>query len=124
MTQSDQLLVLWHQLQPQQQSCLLRYARFLVQEQQQPPESVASSPEPAAISTPLAIERPQQESVVHALKRLKRTYPMIEADMALLNRASQMLMQKVLGTPDKEIIDQMEQLFQQCYQQWYQEHTP
>ncbi|MBF0124447.1 MAG: Crp/Fnr family transcriptional regulator [Magnetococcales bacterium] len=116
----EQLLSLWQQLPSQQQSCLLRYARFLVQEQ-----GGQAQPEPVTVvTTPLPIKRPEQESVVQALKRLKRTYPMIDADTGLLNQASQLLMQKVLGTTaDGAIIDQMEQLFQQRYQRWVQEYN-
>ncbi|MBF0284205.1 MAG: hypothetical protein HQL51_07080 [Magnetococcales bacterium] len=82
----------------------------------------ASEPPPPPISqVPLPIPRPKLESSVGALKRLKRTYPMIDADASLLDDASRLLMRRMLGTPDPEVIDQMEALFAQRYQRWHQE---
>ncbi|MEO5345697.1 MAG: hypothetical protein H7834_04885 [Magnetococcus sp. YQC-9] len=110
-----ELLDLWRGLAPEEQSTLLRFGRFLQSERaiQAPPVEPVEVP-----VTPLAIARPEVESAVAGLKRLKRTYPMIEADEKLLSEASRILMGKVMGVPDCEVIDQLETFFAGCYQKW------
>ncbi|MBF0615028.1 MAG: Crp/Fnr family transcriptional regulator [Magnetococcales bacterium] len=108
------LLELWRQLEVTHKQTLLRFARFLVSEQQSdtPPRETEWP------TTPLAIPRPAQESAVAGLKRLKKNYPMIEADEKVLAEASRILMSKVMGVPDAEVIDRLECFFADCYQKW------
>ncbi|MBF0213287.1 MAG: Crp/Fnr family transcriptional regulator [Magnetococcales bacterium] len=109
------LLESWRRLGVEQRNTLLRFARFLEQ------ESGAGAGEEAAPEipdTPLSIPRPEGESAVAGLKRLKKSYPMIEADERVLAEASQILMGKVMGVPDAEVIDRLEVFFASCYQVW------
>lgn len=106
------LLEAWGELNDAGKENLRLYAEFLLQRQRG-----EVTPEPVP-SEPLPIPRPETESAVAALKRLKKTYPMIDADQGLLAEASQLLMLKVMGTPDPEVIDRMETLFQQRYASW------
>ncbi|MBF0179654.1 MAG: Crp/Fnr family transcriptional regulator [Magnetococcales bacterium] len=107
------LLALWRQLGEEERRGLLRFAQCLANESRE-----AETVEPAVADLPLAIPRPAVESAVAGLKRLKKTYPMIEADERVLGEASRILMQKVLGAADAEVIDQLEAFFAQRYQGW------
>ena len=68
------------------------------------------------IMEPLQIARPEEESVIAAIKRLSATYPMIDKD-ALFNQTSSLMMQHMLqGREAGEVIDEAEQLFADHYQ--------
>ncbi len=90
-----------------QQQALLDYAEFL--RERHAPEQAAPAAEP------VAIPRPQQESVVAAIKRLRATYPMVDSG-ALLNEASSLMAQHLLqGRAGPEVIDELEELFAQSF---------
>lgn len=64
---------------------------------------------------PLSIPRPEQESVVAAVKRLAATYPMLDKDK-LLNETSALVMQHMLqGRDPVAVIDELEQVFRNHY---------
>ncbi|MBF0415758.1 MAG: hypothetical protein HQL79_08335 [Magnetococcales bacterium] len=102
------------QLSDTNRDTLLKFAQFLLHQEE------ISTPVPSPPREPLNIPSPPNETVVQALKRLKRNYPMIEADIGLLDAASQFVMQKVLGHPDAELIRKMEKLFSDAYEKWRQ----
>jgi len=105
--QSPQSLVeIFEYLPEKDQTTLFEFAEFLK----------SRAPEPAAaITDPLGILRPDEESVVAAIKRLKKNYPMINKK-ALLNETSEFMMQHMMhGKPAGEIIDEMEILFEIHY---------
>ncbi|MBF0262224.1 MAG: hypothetical protein HQL97_10380 [Magnetococcales bacterium] len=109
------LLDLWGEMDAGERQTLMRLGRFLVSERSR---AGNDAPVDACPEVPLDIPRPEVESAVAGLKRLKRTYPMIEADGAVLSEASRILMGKVTGSPDREIIDRLELFFDGCYQKW------
>ncbi len=108
----QRLLAAWQQLTPEDQRTVRLFAEFLGQ------QATALEPLPPIPQEPLPIPKPERESAVLALKRLKKTYPMIETDFSLLEKASQILLKKVLGTADAEVIAEMEELFEKRYQGW------
>lgn len=64
---------------------------------------------------PLDIPRPDSESVVGAIKRLKQTYPMIES-MTVFSSASELMTDHMVKGRDRvEVIDEMEQIFENFY---------
>jgi len=71
------------ELPPEQAEQLLEYAEFL--------RTRHASTTPA-ISEPLDIPRPAEESVVRAIKRLRETYPMLDP-AKLLNETSVLMTQ-------------------------------
>jgi hypothetical protein len=86
---------------------LLEYAEFLLSR-----HSVAES----APTEPLDIPRPGEESVVRAIKRLRETYPMLDA-AKLLNETSVLMSQHVVqGRNAVEVIDELEILFRTHYE--------
>lgn len=69
----------------------------------------------AADAVPLAIERPADETVVMAIRRLARAYPMLER-RRLVGDASRFLAQHALeGRDAKEVIDALELVFERHY---------
>ncbi len=87
------------------------FAQFLLQQQHS--EGGEESEEIAA--KPLDIPRPEQESVVAAMRRLSRTYPMIDKDK-LLDRASMLMQAHILqGREAQAVIDELETLFEAHY---------
>ena len=110
------LLEAWRNLGKAERLTLLQFARFLHAQQAEPGEKISQKP--------LDLPVPDNESAVKALKRLKKNYPMIEADMGLLDDASRLLMEKVTGTPDVEVIAKMESLFLDRYQCWQHDLEP
>ncbi|MEO5364257.1 MAG: hypothetical protein H7838_11630 [Magnetococcus sp. DMHC-8] len=113
-TERNRLLAAWQKLGRAEQRTVRLFAEFL--SQQSGDGSAAPSPSPP--QEPLPIPRPAQESAVLALKRLKKSYPMIETDFALLEEASQLLLKKVMGMADAEVIEALEGLFARRYQAW------
>jgi hypothetical protein len=113
--QRARLLDAWRELAESQQLTLIQFAEFLQAQQKESEEPVSQKP--------LNLPIPENESAVKALKRLKRNYPMIEADMGLLDEASRLLMAKVTGTPDLEVIEQLEALFAGRYEGWMEKQA-
>ncbi len=86
-------------------SQLLDYAEFLFQRHGEDRTNLSKCD----------IERPAAESVVRAIQRLTRTYPMLEPS-SLLTETSEILSQNMVGGKSvDESIDKLEQLFQNCY---------
>ncbi len=79
-----------------------------------------ASGEPAAepATEPLNLPKPPGETAVKALKRLKKSYPMIEADMTLLEEASRLVMKRAMGASDEEVTEELEALFANRYRLW------
>lgn len=112
--EQKQLLAIWRQLSGQNRQSVLGFAEFLASRQEVKEADVKVAPP----EFPLAIPRPAVESAVAGLKRLKKSYPMIEADEQLLGEASRILMGKVLGVSDVEVIDQLEAFFAERFRLW------
>ena len=80
----------------------------------------AATVTPAVIPSPEPIERPASETVVGALKRLSRTYPMLDKSR-MLSATSDLVAQHILqGTAASEAIDALEQVFREHYRQLQQ----
>lgn len=101
------LMELFGRLPEAERKSLLDYAEFL-----------ASRSEPAA---PPSLElnptpRPEEESVVAAMKRLRNTYHMLD-HAKMLNEASGLMSQHLLqGRPAPEVIDDLEEMFMRYFE--------
>ena len=104
---AKKLAEIFEALPEQDRKTLFEFAEFLK----------SRAPEPAPrITDPLDIPRPEQESVVSAIKRLGQTYPMVDR-RHLFNETSDLMMQHMLkGRAAEDIIDELEVLFEQKYQ--------
>ena len=121
--EQQQLLDLYAGLDEQARASLLAFAEFLASRGAVPPV-VASKPlpgptqqAPAPVPAPEAIERPEGESVVAALKRLAKTYPMLDKS-EMLGATSDMVATHIMqGTEPVQVIDQLEETFAEHYRQ-------
>jgi len=101
-----QLLKGFRQLSAEGQASLLDYQEFLITRY-----PVSQDPVPA----PESIPRPANESVIGAMKRLKRTYPMLNTD-DLFHRASGLVTEHMMnGREALDVIDDLEKLFATHY---------
>jgi hypothetical protein len=105
--EEKKLLDLFGQLTSEQQDKLIAFAEFLT----------ADSSVGGAASEPLAVPRPAAETVTMAIKRLVRTYPMLDR-RDLMAEASQLMAQHALrGRLGAEVIDDLEVLFSRQFEQ-------
>jgi len=105
---TDTLQSLAQKLSADEQKVLLEYAEFMV--------SRSSHVEEAVSQTPLDIQRPEGESVVAAMQRLSKTYPMLDMEK-LLHEASGLMSQHVMqGRAAVEVIDELQVMFDRYYQ--------
>jgi len=118
MNKTEQrLLGLLGQLGPADQASVLAFAEFLCS-RQQPAVAANSSMPPKAIPEPEPIERPPGESVVAGLKRLARTYPMLDKN-EMLSATSDLVATNIMrGTEPAAVIDQLEEIFREHYEQF------
>ena len=106
--EEGKLLELFEQLTSEQQEKLIAFAEFLTED----PAGEAVS------SEPLAIRRPATETVTMAIRRLVRSYPMLDR-RRLMGEASQLLAQHALeGRPSAAVIDDLEALFLRQFEQY------
>lgn len=102
------LVEIFESLPEQDQHTLFEFAEFL---RSRAPEAEKAIPEP------LGIPRPEEESVVAAIKRLKQNYPML-SQKELLHETSDFMMKHMMkGVPAIEIIDELEILFEAKFNQ-------
>lgn len=104
-------------LGPTDRDALLAFGEFLASRNAIHRQEAAAPPDP----TP--IPRPQEESVVGAIKRLSRQYYMLDRS-AMLNDTSALIGAHVLqGRPAGEVIDELETLFARHYAEYRAEQT-
>lgn len=107
------LLDRFNRLAAPEREMLLSFAEFLCARSSG--VEVLDSQPPAE---PRDIPRPEQESVVAAIKRLSDTYHMLEKPK-LLNETSALMTQHVMQGRDLvEVIDEMETIFRRHYEEW------
>jgi hypothetical protein len=100
-------------LDEQGQRTLLDFAEFLAARAGQGRSEQLLEPRPE--------QRPARESVVAAIKRLSRSYYMLDRS-AMLNETSSLMAAHVLkGRPASEVIDELESLFNREYAKYCQE---
>jgi hypothetical protein len=110
---SDQrkLLKLFKRLDDKDQSALIAFAQFLHQR-----EGTADDAGDQELSQdPILIERPAEESVVAAIKRLRSSYHMLDTSAMLTEASSLMTSHLIHGRSAPDVIDELEALFTQEY---------
>ena len=92
---------------------VLAFAEFLLTRQGPPANAMPEVPQ-----QPLDIPRPVEESVVGAIRRLARTYPMLNKD-ELLHASSSLMSGHILhGRAASDVIDELETLFADAYDRY------
>ena len=100
---SEKLISLFESLDDERKTSLFDYAEFLLSK---------GDPVKKEMVEPLDISRPEEETVVGAIRRLKETYPMIES-MAVFSSASSLMTEHMVkGRDVVEVIDEMQELFE------------
>jgi len=107
-----QLVKCYRSLEPADQSTLLAFGEFLAARGAEYRQETSAPLEPAPIP------RPQEESVVGAIKRLSRQFYMLDRS-AMLNDTSALMGAHVLqGRLASEVIDELEGLFARHYAEY------
>ncbi len=108
-TRSDEkrLADILQRLPAESRALLLEFAEFLAARAEPVRDDV---PEPASVP------RPDQESVVKAIKRLMATYHMLDRGKLLHETAHYMTQHVVHGRPAGEVIGELERMFADHYQ--------
>ncbi len=101
------LLNLYRALPPEHQETLFAFADFL---------AARSAGAPRTWVEPEPISRPPEEKVVHAIKRLRATYPMLDHSKMLYEVSECMTQHVVQGKPAIEVIDELEGMFRSRYE--------
>jgi len=108
----SRLTELFRRLGSGERETLLAFAEFLVSR-----SGVADVP--AEVAAPAPIPRPEQESVVAAIKRLSASYHMVDRSK-MLHETSALMSQHVMqGRAAEEVIDELEVLFLRHYEKQF-----
>ena len=107
------LLKSLRQLPEAQKQTLVDYAEFLCQRY--------AVEETVVPRQPVDIPRPKEESVVKAVRRLAKTYPMLDSKELFEKTSSFMMRNLMHGEDGDALIDEMEIFFQQRYQAYISE---
>lgn len=112
----EQLQAIWSHLGAGDRATVLAFAEFLQQRGTTSNQQPVPSP-PVKIPEPEAIERPAEELVVAALKRLSKTYPMMDKS-EMLSATSDLVATHIMqGTDATTVVDQLEDIFSEHYRQ-------
>jgi hypothetical protein len=119
-SQVQQILTLFENLAPEDQAILLAFAEFLTARGRPAPPVVTRAIAP--LPEPEAIERPPGESIVAGLKRLSRTYPMLDKS-EMLSATSDIVATHIMkGSDAAQAIDELEEIFAAHYRQLKARH--
>ncbi len=102
------LVELFHRLPEAERKSLIDFAEFLAER--------AGPPESAQPQEPLEIPRPEEETVVASMKRLRETYPMLDHSKMLHEASGLMGEHMMQGRPAPEVIDELEAMFLRYYE--------
>ena len=116
--QQEKILDVFERLSAADRDAATSFAEFLLSRSA---TRVTTSPPVAAVSTaipePEPLPRPAEERVVAAVKRLSKTYFMLDKSK-MLGATSDLVTQHIMhGREAAEIIDELEQVFTDQYQQ-------
>jgi hypothetical protein len=109
------LVKLYRSVAPEDRHSLLAFGEFLAS------RGATNGTETQGPLKPERITRPQVETVIGAIKRLSRSYFMLDRS-AMLNDTSSLMGAHVLqGRPTREVIDELEILFARNYEKYRKE---
>jgi hypothetical protein len=117
-SEQRRLIKMFSRLGEGDRSSLLAFAEFLVERNNRESSAV----EPAPPQQPKPIARPDKESVVGAIKRLAKTYDMLDRADMLSETSSLMTAHVMHGRAAKAVIDDLEQVFSEHYRRYRQSH--
>ncbi|HYP67434.1 MAG TPA: hypothetical protein VEP67_04195 [Thiobacillaceae bacterium] len=107
--EARKLLDCFRRLSADRQSALLDFAEYLAGKE-------AHSRQSSVPAVPLDIPRPENESVIKAVRRLRETYPMLDQNRVFSDVSSLMTRHVMHGAPAAEVIDELEVVFRRHYE--------
>lgn len=108
-----ELLKLFSKLGVEDQEHLMAFAEYLVNRDT---KKATEKSNPPQISDPLSIARPESETVIKAIKRLTKTYPMVDKEQFLHVISDLMTAHLMQGKDSVIVIDELENLFSSAYE--------
>ena len=109
MTSSEKRLrAIWRGLDEANRETLFAFAEFL--------SARAGESGPPIPTEPVPLPRPEQESVIGAIKRLSATYPMLDRGKMLHETSALMAQHVMQGREAGEVIDELEIIFSRHYE--------
>ena len=106
------LLKSFRQLETADKNTVIAFAAFLASGQNPQQEVTIESKKS---HTPLGIPRPEDETVIAAIKRLSKNYPMLDKGEMLDDTSTLMSGHLLQGRPANEVIDKLEIMFKTYY---------
>jgi hypothetical protein len=103
------LLDCFRSLSEARQAALLEFAEYLAGKED-------TSTQQNVSAVPLDIPRPENESVIKAVRRLRETFPMLDQNKIFGDVSTQMTKHVIHGVPSVEIIDELEVIFRRHYE--------
>jgi hypothetical protein len=107
------LLRLFRSLDPEAGRTLLAFAEFLAERGDG--AGVGCGRPPAHVAEPIPEDRPVGETVIAAIKRLRRSYPMLDSGTMLHETSALMAAHVLQGRNAASVIDDLEALFAARY---------
>jgi len=112
--QERQIVKLFKSLDETNKEALIAFGEFL-QTRAEGSSASSKTVEPIA-STPVDIPRPENESVIKAIRRLSETYPMVDKETILHPISNLMTSHIIQGRKAPEVIDDLQALFLSEYE--------
>jgi hypothetical protein len=114
MNKSEKILIKYYDsLASDEREMLLSFAEFLA----------GRSINNQTIQVPVQIDRPAEESIIAAIKRLSTTYSMIDKSKLLSEVSDKVTGHVVHGQELSKVIDELEVFFKHEYEQYVSEKT-
>lgn len=110
MADEKKLTQLFATLSPQDRESVLAFAEFL---HERAPKGESVPPEPLPVPEP--IPRPDEETVIAAIKRLSQSYHMVDKREVLHQSSALMAAHMLQGKAAIEVIDELEAVFERSY---------
>ncbi len=111
-TDQRKLLKIFKGLDKKDQTVLIAFAEFLDKREASIDNDCSVQPS----QEPIPLERPAEESVVAAIKRLSSSYHMLDADTLLTETSSLMTAHLIHGRSASDVIDELETMFTREYE--------
>jgi hypothetical protein len=103
------LLDCFRRLSADRQSALLDFAQYLAGKEE-------NAQQTSLPTNPVDIPRPDNESVIKAVRRLRETYPMLDQNRVFGDVSSLMTRHVMHGVAAVDIIDELEIIFRRHYE--------
>lgn len=112
--QAEAMLSVLEQLSAADRAAVRSFAEFLLHQARRAPATRAA---PAVVPEPEPIPRPDNEKVVAAVKRLSKTYFMLDKTKMLGVTSELVIQHLVQGRDAAEVIDELELVFETHYRE-------